>query len=68
MTADTKTEDRTGKVTTQIIQVKVYVDGRSGTNSTQGQQIMSELIGESNEMMIEIQSEKINALYMFGDY
>lgn len=68
MTADTKTEDRTGKVTTQIIQVKVSVDGRSGTNSTQGQQIMCELIGESNEIMIEIQSEKINALYMFGDY
>lgn len=44
------------------------MDGRLGTNSTQGKQIMCELIGESNEIMIKIQSEKINALYMFGDY
>lgn len=51
MTADTKTEDRTGKVTTQIIQLKVSVDGRSGTNSTQGQQVLFELFGESNEIM-----------------
>lgn len=42
------------------------MDGRSGTSSTQGQQIMCELIGESNAIMIEIQSEKINALIDSG--
>lgn len=67
MTADTEAEDITGEVTTQIIQLnpqtcKVSVDGRSGTSSTQGQQIMCELICESNEIMIEIQSDKMNAL------
>lgn len=42
------------------------MDGRSGTSFTQGQQIMCELIGESNEIMIEIQSEKMNALIDSG--
>lgn len=42
------------------------MDGRTGTSSTQGQQIICELIGESNAIMIEIQSEQMNALIDSG--